>query len=96
MKYKNTAKVWLWGGEMGSWHFAYVDKKYAEDIKSRQKNRRGFGAVKVRVTLGKTKWETSIFPSKKDGTYLLPLKESVRVLEGVRDGDQITYTIELI
>lgn len=81
---------------MGAWHFVYVDDKYYEDIKARQKNRRGFGAVKVRVTMGKTKWETSIFPSKKDGTYLLPIKESVRIAEGIRDGNQITYTIELI
>lgn len=96
-KYKEKAKVWIWPGESANWHFVYVDKKHSDEIKAGQKGlRRGFGAVKVRVTLGETTWDTSIFPSKKDETYLLPLKAQVRRAENVRDGEEIEFTIELI
>ena len=41
-------------------------------------NRRGFGAVRVDVELGKSKWQTSIFPHSKNGVYMLPLKRQIR------------------
>jgi hypothetical protein len=45
--------------------------------------RRGFGSVKVRVSIGMTTWTTSIFPDTKIGTYLLPIKREVRIREGI-------------
>ena len=55
--------------------------------------RRGWGSVRVLVTLGSSTWNTSIFPDKRSGTYILPLKASVRRTEGVFDGDVVTFTI---
>ncbi len=43
--------------------------------------RRGFGSVKVTVTLGDSRWQTSLFPNK-DGSWFLPIKKPVRVAEG--------------
>ncbi|MEK7133470.1 MAG: DUF1905 domain-containing protein [Patescibacteria group bacterium] len=94
--YKIRSEVVLWPGAQGAWHFAYVDKKQSEGIRGRfGKSRRGFGAVRVRVTLGKTKWETSIFPDSRSGTYILPLKASVRRAEGIAQGDIITFTLDI-
>lgn len=88
--------MWLWPGEQGAWHFTHVDKKQSALIKERYKGpRRGFGGIRVRVTLGKTKWETSIFPDSRSGTYLLPLKASVRRAEGISEGDAIIFLIEI-
>ncbi len=93
--YKVKAKVWLWPGESAAWHFAYVDKKQSALIRERAKGpRRGFGGIRVKVTLGKTKWETSVFPDKRSGCYLLPLKASVRRAEGIEEGDTIIFSLK--
>ncbi len=92
--YKVRGKVWLWPGEQAAWHFVHVDKKTSDAIKARHTGpRRGFGAVKVKATIGKTSWTTSIFPDKKSGTYLLPLKAKVRYEEGIEAHDEITFTL---
>ena len=94
--YKVKAKVWLWPGEQGAWHFVHVDKKTSETIKAKHTRvRRGFGSVRVVATIGKTSWKTSIFPDSRSGCYLLPLKASVRHAEGISEGDTITFTLKI-
>jgi len=56
--------------------------------------RRGFGSVKVTVTCGKTRWDTSLFPNK-DGSWFLPIKKPVRVAEDLMDGDEVEVDLEL-
>lgn len=53
------------------------------------KRRLGFGSIKVRVTIGETSFDTSIFPTK-DGPYLLPVKASVRKKEGLVDKSSVS------
>ena len=93
--YKVRSRVVRYPG-MDAWYFAYVDKKQSAVIKEKHaKVKRGFGSVKVKVTLGKTKWSTSIFPDKQSGCYLLPLKAQVRRAEGVDDGDTINFILDI-
>jgi len=95
-RYKVTSRVVLWPGAQGAWHFAHVDKKQSALIKKRDGGpRRGFGGIRVAVTLGKTKWETSIFPDSHSGTYLLPLKAAVRRAEGIAADDTIVFTLDI-
>ncbi len=92
-KYKCRSEVWLYPG-MSGWMFASLDKAQSARIKEKHgKQARGFGSIPVEVTLGKTKWKTSIFPDKKSATYLLPLKAVVRRKEGVDKGDHINFSI---
>ena len=92
-KYVSRAKVWLYPG-MAGWHFIYVDKKHAAELKEKYgSKKRGFGSIPVVVTLGKTSWKTSIFPDKREGTYLLPLKAQVRTKEGIAHGDTVAFSI---
>ena len=56
--------------------------------------RRGFGSVKVTVTLGESRWQTSLFPNK-DGSWFLPIKKPVRVAEGLVDGEEVEVELEL-
>jgi hypothetical protein len=94
--YKMKSEVWLYPSAMAAWHFISVSKKHAEDIKKRfGGNAKGWGSLPVIVTIGKTKWKTSIFPDKKSGTYLLPLKADVRKKEGIFKGDKIEFKIEV-
>ncbi|MBI5457330.1 DUF1905 domain-containing protein [Candidatus Kaiserbacteria bacterium] len=95
--YKLRSEVVLWPGAQGAWRFAYVDKKHSEEIRKKYTGpRRGFGAVRVKVRIGKTTWETSIFPDKRSGTYILPLKAKVRRAEGIQAGDTVTFTLDLL
>ena len=81
---------------MDAWYFAYVDKKLSGELKEKYAAKAGgFGSLKVEVTLGKTKWKTSIFPDKQSGTYLLPLKAAVRNAEGIDEGDAITFSLNV-
>jgi hypothetical protein len=94
-KYEIKSKVWLYPG-MAGWHFVNVPKKESEEIKETFKEfKKGWGSLPVIVTIGKTSWKTSIFPDKKSGTYLLPLKADVRKKEDVYNGDQVTFEITL-
>ena len=56
--------------------------------------RRGFGSVRVTVTLGDSRWQTSLFPNK-DGSWFLPIKKPVRVAEGLVDGDDVAVELQL-
>jgi len=89
-----TSKVWLWNEGKGSWHFVTVPTDVSVHIKGLGLPRNGFGSVRVEVTIGKTKWKTSIFPEKK-GTYCLPLKSEVRKKEKVAAGNTVQVGIAL-
>lgn len=93
------SKVWLYPGKAG-WHFVTLPKKLSAQIKSMTKGaRRGWGSVRVTATIGKTTWQTSIFPdSKKDvqkDVYVLPLKADVRKKEKANANDTISVLIEM-
>lgn len=94
-EYKVRSQVWLYPG-MAGWHFIGIPKKESAHItKDFSDQKKGWGSLPVTVTLGKTSWETSIFPDKKSGTYLLPLKAAVRNKEKVSAEDKVTFTIKL-
>ena len=60
--YRMRAKVWLYPG-MAGWHFVTLPKQRAEEITERfGERKRGFGSLRVEVTIGRTTWKTSIFP----------------------------------
>ena len=94
-KYEMRAKVWLYPGVAG-WHFVTLPKKQSIEIKKKfGAMKRGWGSLPVIVTIGKTSWKTSIFPDKKAGAYLLPLKADVRKKEKFGVGDTISLSIEV-
>ncbi|VTR76687.1 DUF1905 domain-containing protein [Cellulomonas hominis] len=51
----------------------------------------GWGVVPVAVTLGSTRWTTSLFP--RDGGYLVPVKDAVRRAEDVELGDTVALRL---
>ena len=89
-----TSDVWLYNG---TWHFATMPPEPAEEVRMLTfNNRKGFGSVRVEVTIGKTIWRTSLFPDSKAGTYLLPLKAEVRKKEEFGVGDRVKVTVKLV
>lgn len=94
--YKVKAKVWLYPG-MAGWQFVTIPEKQSKVINQTYgAMKKGWGSLPVLITVGKTKWKTSIFPDKKIGAYLLPLKAEVRKKESIKVGDAITLTLEII
>jgi hypothetical protein len=81
---------------MNAWRFVGVPEKEGKEIKERFGARaKGWGSLPVSVTLGNTTWETSIFPDKTSGSYLLPLKAKVRKAEHIADDATVTYILEI-
>ena len=90
------SELWLWEARRNeSWTFVTVPEAVSEEIQEISAGaRRGFGSVRVAVTVGGTTWRTSIFPS--DGRYVLPVKRAVRKAESLDVGDTATVRIELV
>ena len=81
---------------MSAWRFLTVPKKESTEIKEKfGKYAKGWGSLPVSVTIGKTTWNTSIFPDKKSGSYLLPLKAKVRKAEDIFDDSVVKFTVTL-
>jgi len=94
--YTFTASLWIYPGETASWHFITVPKKESHDVRTNFPGpKRGWGSIPVVAKIGKTTWNTSIFPDSKSGTYLLPVKAQVRNKEGLQDGDKITLKLKV-
>lgn len=94
MKASFKAKLWVWPGDKAAWRFVTVPKAESENIKKKIKLKRGFGSIRVHVKVGKSTWDTSIFPDSKSGTYLLPVKASVRRAEALEDGELMRVSVQ--
>ncbi|RSM44622.1 DUF1905 domain-containing protein [Amycolatopsis balhimycina DSM 5908] len=92
------ARLWEWDARRtDSWVFVSLPADASDDIRElAAEPRRGFGSVRVRVTIGATRWQTSIFPDGSREAYVLPLKRAVRAAEGLDVGDTCTVTVELV
>ena len=57
---------------------------------------RGFGSVRVEVTVGASTWRTSLFPSRELDSYVLPVKKAVRRAEQLDADEPATFTIRVL
>ncbi len=89
MGYEFTEPIWEHSGTQ-SWFFITLPHDVTDEIDELTEGRqRGFGSVRVQVTVGATTWATSIFPDTKAGSFVLPVKKAVRKAEGLTDGDPV-------
>ena len=94
--YKLHSKILVYPG-MGGWRFLALPIKESKEIKETYgKPAKGWGSLRVLVSIGKTKWKTSIFPDKQSGTYLLPLKKEIRKAEDIDDDAVVRFALELL
>jgi hypothetical protein len=95
-RYQIRAKVWLYPGKAG-WYFVTLPETTSDEINIKfEDKKRGWGSLPVSVTVGSTSWKTSIFPDKKAGAYLLPIKAEVRKREGIAADSQVSLLIEIL
>lgn len=94
----HSAPLWRWTGGKAAWFFVTIGGENAEALAATALMRRlegqgrGFGSLRVRATIGDSRFDTSVFPQKDEG-YILPVKASVRRAEGLAEGDEVTVTL---
>ena len=86
-------KIFFWKGP-APFFFVTIPAKPSRDIKAISiLVTYGWGVIPVTVRIGKTEFQTSLFP--KDGRYLVPLKVSVRKAEKLEKGDKVSIRLEI-
>ena len=99
----HAAPLWRWTSPAGpaAWYFITIDGEAGEILAAtalmrrlESRSARGFGAIRVTARIGATVWQTSVFPSKETGGYMLPVKAAVRKAEGIGEGDEVELTLE--
>lgn len=97
MQFRFTTALWEYDGD-AAWHFVTLptDVTDAIDDAIAGTKRRGFGSVPVQVRIGSSSWKTSVFPSKQEASYILPVKKAVRTAEGIAAGDRVTVQLEVV
>jgi hypothetical protein len=98
---QHTGRLWRWigGANNGTWHFLTIDGAAGEALsgtaimRKLEGTARGFGSLKVKARIGGTDFATSVFPSKSDGGWLLPVKAAVRKAEGIGEGDDVEVSL---
>lgn len=88
------AEIWAWKGK-ASWFFVTVPPALADVVRAEALSTlRGWGSVRVVAAVGDLQWETSLFPDRQSGSYLLPLKAGVRRRLGATAGDVIQVRLD--
>lgn len=94
-----TADLWRWRARDeeagGAWFFVSLPFEVSDAI-DEEGPRKGFGSVRVEVTVGTTTWRTSVFPSAEEKTFVLPVKKAVRSAEGLVEGGPCTVRLRTI
>lgn len=94
MTWTFDAEVFAWDEDGPSWRFARLPVDVAEEIRADGPPARGWGSVRVTVTIGGTTWATSVFPEKATESFLLPVKAAVRKAEHIDDGDVVAVRLK--
>lgn len=87
MELEFSGEIWQWRGP-APYYFVTVPEEESLALKAvAAAVTYGWGMIPVRVWIGDTEWTTSLW--RKDGRYVLPLKDVVRNAEGLDDGDTV-------
>ncbi len=93
--YDFDAELWEWKAQ-GGWFFVTVPRPESDDLRIESGPPRGFGSVRVEVTIGATTWRTSVFPDKDSHCYVLPVKKAVRQAESLDTGEVASVSLVLV
>ena len=92
---KFSAEMYLWKSD-ASWYFVTLPHEVSDEIDFRYVGpKRGFGSIRVRVRVGDTTWDTSVFPSKEAESFVLPVKSQVREAEALELRQSIDFELEV-
>jgi hypothetical protein len=93
MDYQFTGTMIEWRGP-APFHYIAIPADLCVEIKAAAKVLSyGWGVIPVTSTIGETTFTTSLFP--KDGGYLLPVKNAVRLPEKLELGMNVKVKLSL-
>lgn len=93
MELTAVGELWEWRGP-APYFFVTVPAAQSDELHAVARAvSYGWGMVAVRATVGSTTWSTSLF--RKDGRYVLPVKDAVRTAERLREGDVVEARLVL-
>jgi hypothetical protein len=93
MNMEFVGELWYWRGP-APYHFITVPEETCVGLRAVSAVvSYGWGMIPVRVRIGGSVWETSLFP--KDGRYAVPIKDMVRNAEGLAEGDTIVVELAI-
>ncbi len=93
MEIEFEGMIWFWRGP-APWYFVTVPAEQGLALKAMSSSiTYGWGVLPARARIGATTWTTSLFP--KDGSYLVPLRASVRKAEKLELGEIVTIRLEV-
>ena len=93
MNFEFEGEILFWKGP-APWYFVPVPPEQSRDLKAVSGIvTYGWGVIPVQARIGKTVWQTSLFP--KDDLYLVPIRASVRKAEKLGQGDIVTVQLEI-
>jgi hypothetical protein len=95
MNYRFSAELWQYDVE-APWGFVTLPAELSEDIRATHgPSANSVGSINVMVTIGATRWATSLFPVRSHGRYVLPIQDSVRTAERLEAGSPVEVGLEL-
>jgi hypothetical protein len=93
MNMEFDGEIWYWRGP-APWYFVTVPEQQAGELKAIVGSvTYGWGMIPVQARIGKTEWQTSLFP--KAGSYVVPIKTTVRQAEKLAEGDTVTVRLKV-
>jgi hypothetical protein len=88
-----AGEVWFWKGP-APWFFITIPESQSKELQEIMREvTYGWGMIPVEARIGKTTWTTSLWP--KDGSYILPIKTSVRIAERIEEGQVISASLSI-
>jgi hypothetical protein len=88
-----SGEIFHWRGPAPH-YFVAVPQPQADEIRAVAKLvTYGWGVIPAAVTVGATRWTTSLFP--KNGGYIVPIKALARKAEQLSEGDTVEIQLEL-
>jgi hypothetical protein len=93
MKLEFSGSIWYWRGP-APFYFVTVPPEEARALKAVANSvTYGWGMIPVEVRIGKTAWQTSLWP--KDGSYIVPIKTNVRKAEQLIEGQEVNVQLKV-
>jgi hypothetical protein len=95
MNYRFSAELWQYDVE-APWGFVTLPAELSEDIRAKHgPSATSVGSIKVMVTIGATRWATSLFPVRSSRCYVLPIQDPVLTAERFDAGSPVEVGLEL-
>ena len=93
MKFSFKAEIWEWRGP-APFYFLSVPEEQADEIREAARVvSYGWGMIPIKAEIGGIAFTTSMFA--KNGTYVVPVKNVVRVPLKLQVGDSVEVRFEL-